>query len=166
MDLIEKIKDFAPFLATALGGPAAGAATKILTESIFGKEESEGKGLNDIVYDESMKAKVLLADMELQKQVAILTFKKEELMQKDSASAREMQAETKSIMPAILSSFLAVSFICIIFYSLEHGIKDSNEIILILLGSLSTSFAQVIQFYFGSSLGSSEKNNIFKNIKK
>jgi len=69
-------------------------------------------------------------------------------------------------MPAVLSTFLVASFIFIVFYVLQNGIKESNEIILILLGALSTSVAQVIQYYFGSSLGSSEKNNIFKNIKK
>lgn len=166
MNFIDSIKDFAPFLATALGGPAAGAASKILIESLFGKDNTDGKTLDNIVYDESLKAKVLLAEIEFQKEIAILSFKKEELIQMDTASARNMQIETKSIMPAVLSTFLVASFIFIVFYVLQNGIKESNEIILILLGALSTSVAQVIQYYFGSSLGSNEKNNIFKNMKK
>ena len=79
----------------------------------------------------------------------------------DRDSARQMQIASKDWTPKVLAFFITFGFFGALVWILVFGIpKTGMEVILMMLGSLSTAWTGVIQFYFGSSAGSKEKNNL------
>jgi hypothetical protein len=69
------------------------------------------------------------------------------------------------IFPDLLAG-LTVLLTFILFYKFATGtILDGNkkDIVIYILGVLSTITTQIFAFYFGSSIGSKNKDNILKN---
>jgi len=58
--------------------------------------------------------------------------------------------------------FLGVTFM-LMFVTLP---EDSNGVVMMLFGSLATSFGSVINYFFGSSVGSKNKDQVIANGKK
>jgi hypothetical protein len=71
----------------------------------------------------------------------------------------------KSGVTAILATAIVV-FAFILFYALlfRNIQGSSKDIILFVLGAVSTNLTQVVSYYFGSSKGADEKTRIISNI--
>lgn len=83
---------------------------------------------------------------------------------KDRAAARLRQQITNDRTNAGLSYLVTVAFVLTIFLVATCDIDDrSNSVLHILLGVMGTGWASVISFYFGSSIGSKEKNPIIED---
>ena len=83
----------------------------------------------------------------------------EKLATDDRKSARDMQAATKSSIPAILAVFVTTGFFGIL-TALMMGYAQKSDELMIMLGSLGTAWTGIIGFYFGSSAGSQEKDKM------
>jgi len=77
----------------------------------------------------------------------------------DRKSAREMQAETRSYIPAILAVTVTIGFFGILVGMMTETFKTSDPLML-MLGSLGTAWTGIIAFYFGSSAGSQAKDDL------
>ena len=161
MDLIAKfgplLGQVAPSIATALGGPLAGVAVRTLSNALFGHEDASeqqvSEALSTATPDQLAAIKKIDADFKVQ--MKSLDIDLERIAAGDRDSARQMQRETKDWTPKVLAFFLTFGFFGALVWILIFGIpKTGTEVLLMMLGSLSTSWTGVVQFYYGSSAGS------------
>lgn len=154
------LKQIAPTVATALGGPLAGLAVSAIAKAV-GVDEDK---VQDLISSNKMTpeqiAQVKIAEIELKKQENELGLNFEALAVDDRKSAREMQAATRSIVPPALAGAITLGFFGILSMLLFGQVDGNNPTILMMLGSLSTAWTGIIAYYFGSSAGSQAKTEM------
>jgi hypothetical protein len=154
------LKQIAPTIATALGGPLAGMAVSVISKAV-GVEHDQ---VQDMIANNKLSAEqiaqVKLAEIELQKQAQELGLNFAKLEVEDRKSAREMQATTRSMMPPILAGSVTVGFFAIMTLMFFNKVDSNNPAILMMLGSLGTAWTGIIAYYFGSSAGSQAKTDL------
>jgi hypothetical protein len=151
------LKQIAPTIATALGGPLAGMAVSAVSKAIGVDEKEVGDLIASNKLTADQIAQVKLAEIELAKQAQDLGLNFEKLAVDDRKSAREMQATTRSWMPPILAGAVTVGFFAIMTLMFFNKVDSNNPAILMMLGSLGTAWTGIIAYYFGSSAGSQAK---------
>ena len=152
MDFLKKLL---PTIGHLLGGPLGGAAIEAAGKAL---------GLSDATADKVQKAltsgnltaeqiaALQAADIQLKARMAELGIDAEKLAQEDRASARKMQTNTGSWVPAALAMTLTGSYLTIICLLLTGDMKLwSDPTLTLLLGGLTSGFTAVLGFYFGSS---------------
>jgi hypothetical protein len=167
MDLLAKfgplLGQVAPSIATALGGPLAGVAVRTLSGALFGHEEGTEQQVAEAIASATPEqlAAIKKIDADFKVQMKSLDIDLERIAAGDRDSARQMQRETKDWTPKALAFFITFGFFGALVWILVFGIpKTGTEVLLMMLGSLSTSWTGVVQFYYGSSAGSKEKNSL------
>jgi len=154
------LKQIAPTIATALGGPLAGMAVSAISKAIGVDEEKVGDLINNNKLTADQIAQVKLAEIELQKQAQELGLNFEKLEVEDRKSARDMQSATRSMMPPLLAGAVTIGFFSIMVMMFFNKIDANNPAILMMLGSLGTAWTGIIAYYFGSSAGSQAKTDL------
>ena len=156
------LEQVAPTIATALLGPLGGLAVSTLSK-VLGVDEKEVQGVIDSgKMSAEQISQIKLAEIEFQKQTQELGLNFEKLATEDRKSARDMQIATKSWIPGALSIGITFGFFGILIYMMTGNVSPSNEL-LVMLGSLGTSWTGVIGYYFGSSAGNSRKDEMLYN---
>ena len=154
------LKQIAPTIATAMGGPLAGMAISAISKAI-GVDPTE---VSDLIKNNKLSAdqiaQVKIAEIELQKQAQELGLNFEKLAVEDRMSAREMQSATRSIVPPLLAAIITFGFFGILGMMLFGKVDSNNPAILMMLGSLGTAWTGIIAYYFGSSAGSAAKTDL------
>jgi hypothetical protein len=170
MDLLKTfgplLGSVAPSIATALGGPLAGMATKALSQALLGNEDGSEDDLQTALRAASPEqlATVKKIDADFKVQMKSLDIDLEALAVDDRKSARAMQTEAKDWIPRALAISVTFGFFAILIYMLVYGLPTSgNEALLLLLGALQTAWGGIIAFYFGSSSGSQKKDQMIYN---
>ena len=104
------LKQIAPTVASALGGPLAGIAVSAIAKAV-GVEEDK---VNDLISSGKMTpdqiAQLKNAEIELKKQENELGLNFEKLAVDDRKSAREMQIATRSWVPPLLAGTITLGF--------------------------------------------------------
>lgn len=154
------LKQIAPTIATALGGPLAGMAVSAISKAIGVDPEQVGDLINNNKLTADQIAQVKLAEIELQKQAQELGLNFEKLEVEDRKSARDMQSATRSMMPPLLAGAVTIGFFSIMVMMFFNKIDSANPAILMMLGSLGTAWTGIIAYYFGSSAGSQAKTDL------
>jgi hypothetical protein len=161
--LIGLVKNAAPAVATALGGPMAGKAVSMISGML---------GVEDNV---DAVTKALQADPSLALKLKELDLKELELHNADRDSARKREMEivksdahfiTKNITSLLAIGTVAGAMVmtALVFFV---DFPDSQEnIIIFVLGFLSSAATQVLSYYFGSSAGSKDKDEKIKGLMK
>jgi hypothetical protein len=159
------LKQIAPTVASALGGPLAGMAVAAISKAI-GVEEDK---VNDLISSNKMTpeqiAQIKVAEIELKRQENELGLNFEKLAVEDRNSARTMQIATRSIVPPVLAASITLGFFGILILLLLGKVDGNNPTILMMLGSLSTAWTGIIAYYFGSSAGSQAKTDLLAKTK-
>jgi len=166
------LRTVAPALATALGGPMAGVAVRIAAQQL-GHENPEQATANDIAAavatgDTDVLLKLRQADSELRVRLRELDIRLEELEVEgrkidagDRADARGL-AKARGLAPqGILSSVFVGGFVYILglLFGGQSTLPDEMmQPAMYLLGILSAGITQIMNFWFGSSAGSREKD--------
>lgn len=101
---------------------------------------------------------------------------KNELQDIDSARHRSSEVETSanaswfskniSALLAVGSTMLTFILFYIIIFRNDLLVNSAKDIVLYVLGVLSAIITQVFSFYFGSSIGSENKNKIIEGMGK
>ena len=154
------LKQIAPTIATAMGGPLAGMAVSAISKAIGVEPEKVGDLISNNKLTADQIAQVKIAEIELQKQANELGLNFEKLAVDDRKSAREMQATTRSIVPPVLAAIVTFGFFGIMVMMLLGKVDSNNPAILMMLGSLGTAWTGIIAYYFGSSAGSQAKTDL------
>jgi hypothetical protein len=142
-----------------LGGPLAGLAIEAVSKAVGIDPKDVQSTINEgkLTADQIMLLKQAEIDMAAKAQEMGLNFAK--LNVEDRKSAREMQAETRSYIPAILAITVTVGFFGILVGLMTETFKTSDALML-MLGSLGTAWTGIIAFYFGSSASSQNKDDL------
>jgi len=159
MDWLAKL---VPTIATCLGGPLAGLAVTAVSKAL-GIDEDK---VQDVIDSGKLNAEQITslkqAEIELQRQAQELGLNFEQLAVQDRASARDLQKETKSIIPPVLSILVTIGFFGIL-GGLMSGKIMTSDALMLMLGSLGTAWTGIIAFYFGSSASSQAKDQMIHN---
>lgn len=172
----------APLIAGLLGQGLNLLANAALAKGKEFVEEKTGIKLDDAKpIDPETAAKLKIAEMEHEEELLRIQqednrLEKEiaEMYLKDTSSAREREVRiatsteapylNKIIVPVLAIGILVLSFLLfgvILFVEVETNQKD---ILIYVLGVLSAICTQVVAYYFGSSQGSTAKDQTLKRI--
>ena len=154
------LKQIAPTIATAMGGPLAGMAVSAISKAVGVDPDKVGDMISNNKLTAEQIAQVKIAEIELQKQAQELGLNFEKLEVEDRKSAREMQATTRSIVPPALAAIITIGFFSILIMMMIGKVDGNNPTILMMLGSLSTAWTGIVAYYFGSSAGSQAKTDL------
>ncbi len=159
------LKQIAPTIATAMGGPLAGMAVSAISKAIGVEPDKVQDVISAGKLDAEQIAQIKVAELELQKQANELGLNFAKLEVDDRKSARDMQMVTRSWVPPVLAGVITVGFFGILILLMTGKVQGDNNTILIMLGSLSTAWTGIIAYYFGSSAGSQAKTEILSKAK-
>ena len=157
------LKQIAPTVATALGGPLAGLAVEAVSKVLGVSTEETQKLLDTGKMTADQIAQVKVAEIELQKQAQALGLNFEQLAVQDRSSARGMQIATNSKLVPVLAVIIVGSFIAVVIGTLLGLSKIEGAMAGTLVGYLSAKAEQVVAFFFGSSSGSQRKDELLYN---
>ena len=103
--------------------------------------------------DEESVIKIKQAEEEFKETLAIITL--------DIADARNREVQVKDYTPRILAYGVSLGFFGILALYTYGTVPEVNASVLnILLGSLGTAWVSIINYYFGSSIGSQRKTEL------
>ncbi|HEY4374053.1 MAG TPA: hypothetical protein VGN52_19160 [Burkholderiales bacterium] len=163
MDFTQIIKTIAPTVASALGGPLAGAAVSALG-SIFGIGEPTQEKIKDAIESAQMTpaqvAQIKALELQYQNDEKERQFKYAELEFKDLDSARQRDVQTKDNVNRNLAYAIVGAFIALVAATLLGQTKVDSVLAGTLVGYLSAKCEQVLAYYFGSSRGSERKTEL------
>lgn len=154
------LKQIAPTIATAFGGPLAGMAVTAISKAIGVEPDKVQDMISNNKLSSDQIAQLKNAEIELQKQAQELGLNFEKLAVDDRKSARDMQAATRSYVPPILATVVTVGFFGILGMMMTGKVDSSNPALMMMLGSLGTAWTGIIAYYFGSSAGSQAKTDL------
>jgi hypothetical protein len=157
---MEWLKQIAPTIATAMGGPLMGMAVSAVSKAIGVEPDKVQDIISSGKLTSEQIAQIKIAEIELKRQENELGLNFETLAVDDRKSAREMQATTRSIVPPALAAIVTVGFFGIMVMMLLGKVDSNNPAILMMLGSLGTAWTGIIAYYFGSSAGSQAKTDL------
>ena len=164
---MEFLKTLVPMLGTALGGPFGGIAAGFIAEKLGleGKTvEAVTKALEGNKMTADQVASIRLAEIDFMKFMEQNEITKEQLNFQNTADARAMQVATRSYTPDVLAIIIVAGFFGILIAMMMGKLTVSDQqALLILLGSLSAGFGAVLNFFFGSSKGSQNKDILLAN---
>lgn len=151
----------APTLATALGGPLAGAAVGAISQQLLGRPDAPQADVIQALQAGGPDAllKLKQAEHEFAQRMRELDIDVDRLHQADRASAREREARTgDTLTPRLLAVLVTAGFFGVLAWLLAVGKPlDGGDALLVMLGALGGAWGSVVAYYFGSSAGSSEK---------
>lgn len=156
------LKELVPMIGTALGGPLGGAAASFVASKL-GLESNTIEAVTSVLNSGKLSPEQLsnlkLAELDFQKFLESNKIELERLAVDNTKSARELQGLTHSNIPGLLAIVIVSGFFIILISMMLGFLKvNDQQSLLILLGALSAGFGSVLNFYFGSSHGSQNKN--------
>ena len=145
-------------LVSAFGGVAASyVAQKLGLEDATVETVSKALQAGKMTPDQIVQLKQ--AEIEFEKFLEANKIDLERIAAADRDSARKMQTEVKSYIPGTLALAETDGFFGILSWMLT-GDYPKSDALLVMLGSLGTAWTSIIAFYFGSSHGSFQKNEL------
>lgn len=170
-DWKEIVKKVAPVLGSAIGGPFGGLAANSISNAIFGESKSEDEVIEAIQSgDPDTLINLKKANNDFQARMRELGIQEQDLVFLDKSNAREMAKGTSIVPQAVLSGVFVVGYFCIVTVVAwltisPDGINQSfMPVLLMLIGALTTAVPQILSFWFGSSRGSQQKNDLIKAL--
>ncbi|AUS00482.1 TMhelix containing protein [Vibrio phage 1.275.O._10N.286.54.E11] len=163
MDWKSILGSVAPTIATALGGPMAGAAVKFLGSQFLDDENAGEDQVAEFVRNSSPETllKVKQADQVFAVQMEKLGVDVFKIEAQDKQNARSEHKQ--SIMPSVMSIMLTVTVIGLIYmlFYVEppEGAKDA---LMVVLGMVLKEWANSMHFWYGTTRSSAEKTSMIK----
>lgn len=166
--LLNLVRTVAPSIASAVGGPLAGMATKAISEALLGKPDGTEEELTQAVAKATPEQLLALkkAEQEFESHMRELDIDLERIASADRDSARNREIKTKDLTPKVLAASVTVGYFGVLFYMLTHGLPTTggSEAMLVMLGTLGTAWGGIMAYYFGSSAGSKEKTEAMNRM--
>ncbi|MCX8506195.1 MAG: hypothetical protein ORN98_06235 [Alphaproteobacteria bacterium] len=157
----------APGLATALGGPLAGMAVSALSTALLGKPDGTVDDVAKIVTsgNPELLLKIKQVDLEFQQHMADVGLDLQKIAARDRGDARAREIAVKDKTPHILAYSVTVGFFVMLLVMSFADIAIANRDLLnVMLGALGAAWASIMSYFFGSSAGSQDKNQMIGQI--
>jgi hypothetical protein len=163
--LLSLLKGIAPVLATAVAGPAGGAAVGWIASKL---------GIDDATVEGVTQALTGNPEMTMKLKELDLEYAKLEIADRDSARKAYSEVATsqyatkldKAVVPTLALGTVALAFLFIGFLIFIDVAPDQQQMIIFALGFITSSAGQVLSFYFGSSQGSKDKTKELEGLMK
>ena len=160
----QSVVKFAPTVATALGGPLAGAAANLL-KGALGLPEDSGEEVLEAAMAQATPADFLALKKAEQDFLALMRqydIKEDDLVYQDIKDARAMRVATNDWTPAALTAIALVFFFGLSWSVLNNlDIVTQNEsFVMFLFGCASGWVTQGVSYFLGSSKGSAVKTDM------
>lgn len=160
-DWKEIVRGVAPTVATALGGPFAGVAVKMIGDKVLGKKDATEADVAAMIAGSSPDALVKLREVETEflKFMENAGIERERIAAGDRESARRRQVATGDKTPQILTIVTLVAWSIIQIFLFGEEVPDGNrDIIMRALGTLDALLGMGFTYFLGSSAGSKAKD--------
>ena len=163
--LIGLLKGVAPVLATAIAGPAGGAAVGWLADKL---------GVPDATVDGITEALQGNPELTIKLKELDLEYAKMDALDRDSARKAYAEVATsqyatkldKAVVPILALGTVALAFGFIGLLMVKDVPVDQQQMVIFALGFITSSAGQVLSFYFGSSQGSKDKTKEIEGMMK
>ena len=163
--LLGILKGVAPVLATAVAGPAGGAAVGWIASKL---------GIDDATVEGVTQALTGNPEMALKLKELDLEYAKLEAADRDSARKAYAAVATseyatkldKLVVPVLALGVVGLAFALIAVLMFVNTPQDQQQLIIFALGFITSAAGQVLSFYFGSSQGSKDKNREIQEMLK
>lgn len=163
--LLGILKGVAPVLATAVAGPAGGAAVGWIASKL---------GIDDATVEGVTQALTGNPEMTLKLKELDLEYAKLEVADRDSARQAYAAVATsehatkldKVVVPVLALGVVGLAFTLIAVLMFVNTPQDQQQIIIFALGFITSAAGQVLSFYFGSSQGSKDKTEEIRGMLK
>lgn len=158
------VMKFLPVLGKAIQGDVGGALNEGM--KAIGMQPSGDSDKDKIDFDKAIKSATPEQLKALKKLEYDFEIQMEKIASDDRDSARKRHLTMKDSTPAIIGISLVFGFFALLATLIFTEIPIHNQQILnIMLGSLGTMTTAVVTYYFGSSNGSSKKDEMLRSIK-
>lgn len=156
------VGQIAPTIGRALGGPLGGMAANVLLEALGLPPDAEDDAIEkQLASNPEQLVKLKEAELNFKARLKELDIDLEKIHADDRNSARQREIAIKDKMPGLLASLVTLGFFGTLGWMLKHGIPENGgEALLVMLGALGAGWGSVTNYYFGSSRGSKEKNEL------
>jgi len=146
--LLGLLKGVAPVLATAVAGPAGGAAVGWIASKL---------GIDDATVEGVTQALTGNPEMALKLKELDLEYAKLEVQDRDSARQAYATVATsehatklnKAVVPILALGTVALAFLFIAILMFRDVPTDQQQMVIFALGFITSSAGQVLSFYFG-----------------
>lgn len=164
MNWKDTLGKIAPLAGGMIGGPWGALAGKAIGE-VFGHkgekpptEREMSEYISKATPEQLVQLKTIDSNLEIR--LEELGVKREELIYDDKKNARVTHKDSN--MPAMLAFILTIGFfgLLVALLFVEHIPKENMAILNIMLGSLGTCWLSAMQYFFGTSKSSSDKNKM------
>lgn len=166
--ILNLVRTVAPSIASAVGGPLAGMATRAISEALLGKPDGTEQELENAVASATPEQLLALkkAEQEFAVKMRELDIDLERISNADRDSARSREVSLRDWTPRVLAGLITVGYFGVLFWMLRFGLPNtgSSEALLVMLGALGTAWGGVVAYYFGSSAGSKEKTEAMNRM--
>jgi hypothetical protein len=159
------VQNVAPGIAASLTGPAGGVAVRYLCEKFLGDANATEQDLAAAIESATPERLLELKRMEQDFQIRMtaLGLDQERLYVSDRRDARQVLKLT--IWPQVLlSGVFVVGYFTVLGLLVANSNADFGDrvfgILNTVIGVLTAAIPMILQFWFGSSLGSKEKDRM------
>jgi len=156
------IAKIAPAVGAAIGGPLGGVAGKFIQDAL-GLDNEEAV-ITALQTDPNALLSLKVAELKMQEFMRDADLREMDLERQDTADARAM-ARATGVRPQVVFTVIVLCGVLATLYGLATGVVNetqgaSKEIVYMIVGAMTTTLATQMQFWFGTSLGSSRKTDI------
>ena len=157
----------APMLATAVGGPLAGAATNAIIGALGLPQDTPPEQVAAAVQNASPEQLLAIkkAEADFSVQMKALDVTLEQLRYSDTANARAREVAVRDWMPKVLGLLVVGSTIAAVLLVLVGKARVDDALAGALVQMLVNASLLVLGYYFGSSAGSAQKDILLRNAK-
>jgi len=168
--LLNLVRTVAPSIASAVGGPLAGMATRAISEALLGKPDGTEQELAEAAAKATPDQLLALkqAEQDFAVKMRELDIDLERIANADRDSARNREVAAKDWTPRVLAGLVTGGYFGVLFYMLINGLPThgGSEAMLVMLGTLGTAWGGIMAYYFGSSAGSKAKDEAMRRNSK
>lgn len=172
-DLGNTLSAIAPLAGKVIGGPYAALAVTAV-QAVFGDEEATPKQLAKKIKNATPEQIIALRkiDGDLQVKMRELDITEDELQYKDRSDARKLFS-VNSAPQMVLSALFVLGYFTVTgllaYFALNPDPNtEINPLLFGMLGTvigvLTAAIPQILNFWFGSSKSSQDKNQIISNV--
>jgi len=147
----------APTVATALGGPLAGAATRAISSALLGKENATELEIAQAVENATPEQLVALKKVDVE--FAEIEYKTTKLAFDDTKNARHREIMLKDKTPAVLAFVLVFGFLGCLAGLFYFPVPTGNAAMLYsMIGALATLAIGACNYFHGTTKNSGRKD--------